>query len=269
MVTENTVILYAWVHPLKFAPSLDHTWVTTYAPPPVYQTIQEVEQANGEYWYCWGVYHPQGVSQVYPDGAIGNANGDLAVSSCICKPNDPNAHGSIFVYGIDGVCHQLANQVLYSTNGPLTVKLARGYWLSSHLYGTYGSNQSDWNKLRSSCAGVRMSGQASDPPDDFIAHLTDVLGTDYDPDKLTQLIALREAFQGQLARIQTELQTQSHEVMAENINKMIAEHMARAAEILGPADFERVYEIAVDEPSSLVDPEMVLRSRGAGSSENG
>jgi hypothetical protein len=262
MTNGNAVTLYAWVHPLKVDPLLDHTWVTTYAPPPVYRTIEEVEQAGGYYWFCWGVYHPVGVSTTYPDGAIGNAAGDLALSSCICAPNDPDAHGSIFHYAWDGVCHQLANQVLYSTAGPLTVKLARGYWTSSHLYGTYGANTSDWDKLRNSCLGAQMATPPGDPPDDFADHVAEVLGADYDPDRLAALMALRETFHERLGGVRAELEGQTPEAMAENVNRLIAEHMAQAAEILGPEDYQRVYGVAAGEPVNLVDPDMVRHSRG-------
>jgi hypothetical protein len=50
--------------------------------------------------------------------------------------------GTTFTYGVDGVCHQLANQALYATSiggaAPLTVARASGYWVSTAIYGSHG-----------------------------------------------------------------------------------------------------------------------------------
>ena len=64
------------------------------------------------------------------------------LAKCLVAPNANSqtvaaARGTIFTYGIDGVCHQLANQVLYATGigavAPLTVRNARGYIASTFL----------------------------------------------------------------------------------------------------------------------------------------
>jgi hypothetical protein len=48
---------------------------------------------------------------------------------------------------MDGVCHQLSNQILFATKtdskAPLTVKDARGYWYSNFRYGTYGAAKAE------------------------------------------------------------------------------------------------------------------------------
>src|ERR1700692_2791190 len=114
--------LFAWANPAFFAGSAwDHTWVTTYDNRTnAYATVAAVTSAGEDYWYCWGSFHPQGSTPSHPDGSLGSMVGDLALARCICLPNVPsNGHplscGTIFTYGIDGVCHQLANQVLWST----------------------------------------------------------------------------------------------------------------------------------------------------------
>jgi len=56
--------------------------------------------------------------------------------------------GCRFIYGVDGVCHQEANRGLY-TSGK-TVSKAKGYWLSSALFGTYGSWTS-WTACKTTC----------------------------------------------------------------------------------------------------------------------
>ncbi len=42
------------------------------------------------------------------------------------------------VYGVNGVCHQIASRFLYP--GTQIVSHARGYWLSASIFGAYGTN---------------------------------------------------------------------------------------------------------------------------------
>jgi hypothetical protein len=134
--------LYAWAIPIIVPGSAwDHTWVTTYdnrARP--YPDIAAVTHAKQDYWYCWGGFHAQGGTPSLPDGSLGSQNGDVKLARCLVAPNADcsasfAARGTIFTYGVEGVCHQLANQVLYASGlggaRPLTVSNAGGYWVSS------------------------------------------------------------------------------------------------------------------------------------------
>src|SRR5437879_4160032 len=116
------VLLYAWTVPAFTSGSpVDHTWVTTYDNRVnVYPNDAAVIAAQQFYWYCWGAFHPNGGTPSIPDGFIGSQTGDLALAQCLVQVNAdsrtvPAARGTIFIYGVDGVCHQLANQVLYAT----------------------------------------------------------------------------------------------------------------------------------------------------------
>jgi hypothetical protein len=256
--------LFAWVHPLAIDPKLDHTWVTNYAPPPVFGTPGDLP-AGALYWYCWGSYHPAGQGGTGPNqpGGIGQAPGDLAMSSCICTPNDSSAHGSIFVYAIDGVCHQLANQVLYSTgsgsgSGPLTVKNARGYGISSWLYGTYGSNTSDWSKLLQSCAGTAQpQGSIDGMPDDLDQQITAALGEDFDGAKRAQLRELRGNFESETQVLKYRVSELTADDLSQQLNHRINAYLVQAAEILGPDDYEKLFGTKAGESVTLIDPEMV------------
>src|SRR6266542_75869 len=120
--------------------------------------------------------------------------------------NVPAARGTIFTYGIDGVCHQLANQVLYSTTiggaAPLTVRNARGYMASVFVYGTYGLQHAAWWNQILRCGGhpLQLPGgpamvaaegaPAGTPQDDFEARAREVLESE-DPKLLGDLLALR------------------------------------------------------------------------------
>jgi hypothetical protein len=142
--------LYAWATPAFVTGSpVDHTWVTTFDNTAhFYPSEQAVTAAGEHYWFCWGKYHPSGHT------ALGSQGGNFALACCLVQPNvdciaSSAARGTIFTYGVDGVCHQLANQVLHATGAnPLTVKGANGYPASVFLYGMYGHQHTAWvNKI--------------------------------------------------------------------------------------------------------------------------
>src|SRR5258708_6683250 len=189
----NLVPLYAWAVPAFTSDSpVDHTWVTTYDNrTSVYPNDQAVVVASQFYWFCWGAFHPQGGTPANPRGFLGQQAGDLGLAQCLVTPNAdsrtvPPARGTIFAYGVDGVCHQLANQVLYAPvsggGAPLTVSRARGYMASTFIYGTYGLQHSAWANKIASCGGADPQiafaiggGIVPGPPDDFEARARQVL----------------------------------------------------------------------------------------------
>lgn len=95
-----------------------------------------------------GLFHPLGVSNTYPDGRILQVP-FLPGSSCLVQFDNPGAGGTVFTYGLDGVCHQVSNQVLFPTGA--TVVSAKGYRLSSGIFGTYGRRKDDWQVKRNQC----------------------------------------------------------------------------------------------------------------------
>jgi hypothetical protein len=149
---ETTMAVYAWVKNayIKGNFLLDHTWVTSYdIYAQQYSSINQVMNANEQYWFSKGDFWS--VSRMKRPIVQGVSSG---AENCLVGPNNKAASGTIHTYGIDGVCHQVANQVLYAAVGPLTVSAARGYTLSSALYGTYGRNELEWAQARDHC-GVK------------------------------------------------------------------------------------------------------------------
>lgn len=145
--------VYAWVKNAYINGNsfLDHTWVTSYdIYAHQYSNIGQVVNANERYWFSKGDFWS--VSRIQQPLVRGLSSG---AEACLVGPNNKKASGTIHTYGIDGVCHQVANQVLYAAVSPLTVHLARGYTLSSALYGTYGRNELEWDQARSRC-GVKV-----------------------------------------------------------------------------------------------------------------
>ena len=104
--------LIAWHYPTKLFLNLaDHTYVTC---------------SNGAVrWGCWG-------------GKTGGAALRQRVGSTkrADKIAEPDERAGITCYLINGVCHQAANRILYPAH--ITVRGARGYYVSESLYGTYG-----------------------------------------------------------------------------------------------------------------------------------
>ncbi len=140
----------------------DHTWVTSYdnrAHP--YRDTAAVELAGQDYWYCWGGFYQRGGTPSPADGLVGLQAGRYDAARCLAGSNvdcsvNFAARGTIFTYGVDGICHQLANQVLYATAlggaEPLTVSQANGYWVSCGIYGAYGLQHSAWRNKIAICA---------------------------------------------------------------------------------------------------------------------
>jgi len=127
----------------------DHTWVSSYdIRTNKYSDINQVISAQESYWYCRGDFHAHG-------DFIGKINYSSPYSHCLVTSNDSiNGNGSIIRYGIDGVCHQVSNQVLYRSKKSLKnlrVDKARGYKLSSSIFGTYGLNKDIWRQNQINC----------------------------------------------------------------------------------------------------------------------
>jgi len=76
-------------------------------------------------WSCWG-------GKTGGD-EIARGTGSTNQANAIAGANE---RGGITCYAINGVCHQAANRILWPTR--VLVSAARGYWVSSSLYGTYG-----------------------------------------------------------------------------------------------------------------------------------
>jgi len=161
------VRLFAWAVPAYRVERFpDHTWVTSYDNRThSLRNITEVVAAKHHFWYCWGEFHRNGGTPVNTTGFLGETDADLDQVQCLVQPNAEsrkvrNARGTIFVYGRDGVCHQLANQALYASGAdgrmPLKVENARGDWASNFFYDTYGLNYDAWERKIDSCGARRL-----------------------------------------------------------------------------------------------------------------
>ncbi|MDH0301855.1 MULTISPECIES: hypothetical protein [unclassified Pseudomonas] len=104
--------LVAKKYPTKlFLKAADHTYVEC--------------GTGGKAWKCWGG-NTGGTAFNHNSGSTHRAD----LIAC------PDQRAGITRYLIDGVCHQAANRILVPAN--ILVSGARGYTLSSFIYGTYG-----------------------------------------------------------------------------------------------------------------------------------
>lgn len=260
--------LYAWVNPLSFTSELDHTWVTTYDTRKFpYSSLAEVIEAGEKCWLCWGIFHPTGSTSQQPDGYLFETEADIDLSSCLVTPNaasqdDDGAKGTIFLYGIDGVCHQLANQVLYGAvrggHAPI-VEDAEGYWLSSFLYGDYGRTEEAWKEKIAGCTVSAMTSDRSphgDTPDHLLQHARDILGDD---PSVIDAIARKRTEQREIALAMLS----DEDVSADEINRANRIKLAELEAELGTDRFIAVFGYTAEEAPDLVDPSIFAASRGA------
>ena len=256
----SAVTLYAWGLPAFFTGApIDHTWVTSYdnriTP---YRNNAEVVDAGEDYWWCWGSFHPEGGTPINPDGFLGSIAADLMVARCLVESNADSRHvvparGTIMFYGIDGACHQVANQVLYaSTGAPLLVSLARGYHLSSALYGDYGLETAAWYAKIASCTGTPASAQGFPIMDTFEQRARSVLTGPDDLPVLKELFNLREEAQRNLAAMRARAAA-GNAPPAEQINAINQKYFDRAAALLGAHRYEQIFG-APPGQVTLVDP---------------
>jgi hypothetical protein len=201
-------------------------------------------------------------------------------------PGDP-AHGGIDYYGISGVCHQLSNRILFATAGaggtPATVSGAHGYGVSRFLYGTYGSDAAEWATRKAHClpllalpspapgapAAMAMAAPAAMTPQaDFAAMIREKLGPEDSRKRLAGLLQLQTSLLQQKTELDQELLRGAilPRAFADRVNSLVNEHLRRASEALGGAQFEQLFGIPAGETIGIVDPNIAELSnyRGRG-----
>ena len=240
--------LYAWANPLSDAPMFDHTWVTDYTP------NQSSRPTGSNYWYCWGKFH-----STAGNGEIGQMTGDLSMAKSLVEPNVEPANlpgqigspqdGSITYYAVDGVCHNVANQVLYATGTsevePLRVQKAKGYHISTFFYTNYGLNNSAWNTLVKQYApNVKI------PSDDFIQWMDKTLGDQISKTQLDELLLCRTAAQEGLEVLRSKVPNMTaHEVEAA-VSAIFITAFDVVNKIIGPENFSLLFPSLESVPSS-------------------
>ena len=174
------------------------------------------------------------------------------------------ARGTMCTYGVDGVCHQVANQVLYSTGsagvGPSTVSQANGYWAGLTVYGTYGLQHAAWRNKIAACMAASRPPSASKPSksrrpsgpgpsmnanlpvnmsDEFGEQVGKVLGAGKAA-QIAQLLNLRAQFQTTAAMLANAMFTPT----ADEINARHQQFFDGVSKLLDPSDFKAIFGVA-------------------------
>jgi len=237
-------MLYAWVGPLSSDAQADHTWVTSYeTPEQPYPDIEAVIKAGECYWYCCDGYRPAGADGRHARGLIATSPRNMESARKMCAPNEPRAHEAFLQYGIDGICHQVSNRVLASAGrSAATVSLARRYWFSNFVFGTYG---------RGAAAKSGIALHAFPPPvDEFERHFYDMLGLYAN---LQPLRRIRDELGRRLDALRGEL-PKLGALAAQRVNGEIKGHLEKVRAVLAPGEYARLFGEPPGGEVCLVDP---------------
>ncbi len=254
--------LYAWVKPafVTGAP-VDHTWVTTYdSGVTMYNSIEELATAGEHYWFCRGDFHKLGVSDSFAGGQI------LQVpfhpgSLCLVKPDDQASCGTVVDYGIDGVCHQIANQVLFPAGGKVTD--ARGYKLSSAIFGTFGRRAGEWQDNCGQCNMLSIAIARSSRPPRFKPLLASRARYFFEGGTTValQMSQLTDALHLDIDQIGFAAPTrhETAQARAEALNRRISAFLQDVAETVQNDDFFRpAFGLEPGDEVNLIDPELFV-----------
>lgn len=242
--------LKAWGRPLSqfnvpIVKNLDHTWVTDFdveVDPQKQPDPPDDWEPPLRYWYCWGRTHE------IASHALGAKLGETDTANAISPQNTPAVEtgksqyepsatsGSIVYYGLDGVCHMVANQVLCATGTPdtepLRVKQAKGYSVSTFLFTTYGLNTALWEDIKSKhLAGVKL------PEDDFLSHMKKVVPLG----KQEKLLQIRDEAQSDIRALRTEVEGQDGYDYFFKLFKITEKSLRKVLRLLGWAGFKKLF----------------------------
>jgi hypothetical protein len=275
-----TPTLYSWANPISGVGNIvDHTWVTSFpaasqCPPPQ------------NYWYSWGGCHETGPGTAAKPLATHAA--DLAVAKCICTPDlgeylppDSPSHGGINLYGIDGVCHQLSNRILWAATlgagAPVTVDGAKGYGVSRWLYGTYGGNVADWQQRIAHCTAAAAAAPAAPPGTpvatammahvpqtldaDLAAMIREKLGPEFPNERAARLVQIRNRVLEEKRTLDRRVQAgMPPRQFAESVNDLVDRGLHQVAQVLTPAEYLKLFGLPPGERIGVVDPAIAEQS---------
>ncbi len=245
--------LVAWAAPLWDSVRVaNHTWVTTYESPTT------CSPPNEDYWYCTGSCRDTTDPSIEVR-ELGHWSADVQLARCIAQPNvkssKPVAANSGVVYGIDGVCHQIANRVLFAASdggSPPTVEGAKFYPVTWLLYGTYGDVKRPWQwirLLRDCSAGDRMAVSEDDVFATWIEAQLGERGEQF----AERLVNLRTEIRAEKEALDLEVVSGriNGEEFANRINQLAT---TRIREMLGDEDYERLFDVRANEEIVICDP---------------
>ena len=117
-------------------------------------TCQSPNEQDCHCWWCADCPHDECCTSM----GCADAEGATRPTNSYTTVTGIPEQGGI-VYGVNGICHQIANRILYPSTK--IVSHARGYWLSVSIFGTYGTNVAPSGWLLSSAVASAVAASAA------------------------------------------------------------------------------------------------------------
>ncbi|WP_136810005.1 hypothetical protein [Desulfosediminicola flagellatus] len=273
---------------------MDHTYVTDYFPLSANDSIGDVVSRNQNFWYCHGDFHND-QSRLVPQGKKVFVKGDLSLLNCICKSNNKDGTGTVDVYLLDGVCHQVTNQILYLASPRIIVEGVRGYWLSQLSFGHYGRNQRDFllhvrycrycnksvNNPVSSKKGSMNNNNYLERLDELLLESIDAgdskeemlrkerlfmiderIGDCVNDNEKEAIIKLMEVADRETEGSHSMLVSKEITVKAyvKSVNKINRQKFSKIAKLIGPSRFEKLFDCTPSQVVDLGDAEIAAKA---------
>lgn len=260
--------LFSWLQGVRVI-ELDHTWITDYEISNTATGFTQPISITDRYWFCWGKFHAAVDRNQNPKGGLyfqGPLKADMEEAGCICKPSvkryktKPSwPHGQIpGFYGFHGVCHQVANRILWSAGvqpdgSRITVKGVRGWQISQFVYGDYGT-AGEWPIPNCNPGSDENSDESQDPNSIVKNMVRSSLPENFDPGKKQALQELRTEILKKKDQLTYAVVTPADRVQfAARFNKEIADTLKTAhGEILGAEAFQAFFGFKYLEAIPLV-----------------
>jgi len=231
-----------------------------------------VDQKTGDrlVWNCGGAY--EGGREL----TQGQADGLKCDCISLRKEDIKLAGGMAGIrYGIDGVCHQAANRIMYPAG--LIVSKARGWKLSSYIYGRLGLNAPDgkgrplWDSILKRCMNIdadvpeelRLSDELAPIEEDLVKAEYDIMADSdgrISEGRLQDLSAERRVLQA--AREGLALDVENGKIsgasFAADMNQAISAYLSSASKITGSRTYGELLEDG-GEKFYLVNPDVAER----------
>ena len=94
--------------------------------------------------------------------------------------------------------------------------------------------------------------------DDLEELLASRLGGHYDAERVRDVLGLARSLRTEKEELEREVRrgTISGRIFAERVNDLLHTYLARIATVLGPDDYERVFDVRPDERLDIANPEI-------------
>ena len=258
-ISKGNEALEGYAMPVQNIHIVDHTYVHSFS--------------NGAIVKKYGCHGREDGGKVICKGY-----GDITWAEKIAKPD-----GSAGIrYGIDGVCHQMANRILYPAG--IIVSAASGYSLSSLIYGTYGHGEFNPDVLKTSTL-LSIEGSPhfhkvkalhSELPKRSDMNINEQIYQEFkllmeerlnksvnllDTSRDNQIKQIINSVQDRKKLLDNQLNKKeiSNKIYATSINSLAQEMLDDFAKILSKEEFKQLFNISSSESILLIDPEQMSK----------